>query len=859
MKNKKIQSGGGGGRVIPPYQSQSVYKSVDMQEPKRKTNFKQTPQNNSQSVNTINPFANNKPSNDDLISFKISKDVMNQNTVPQYRQVYPAPYVPVKYPAPNTPFVTGNMGRIGDNPNFFTTNNVPVINNYKIDAGGVNADHINLDDIYEDILPAELKYSKLSSIIDRLAFYSFLRSTFITYDDGDYINLNQKFSKNKLNNTNLLERVKLMEFNPFGFNKFTANPYKDLADDMVLFRSCYPMNFNNFGMKCSKNNINLNIRIYNMTVADFCANRISKNYTWDNRNVWREIAFYEFVREKIIKKKICPHFPILIGYYLCDNNKINFEKFKQLKDNDNDKKKVKKILLEKAIENKLLKRELMEELDKIRNKKTPENLPHDRDNNNNIFFIGSYVFDTRQNIRNIGYISDIIEDNDRIDKNKYILKLINAEILDDIIEVNDDDLIASYRVITNMDTYQRLMPEQRQNMDINFDPRNLNELEILKIMRLMNPTASCDKCLISITESYNFPFKLWASRIYEKDMGIANKMIHTGYHSIKVWRSILFQLLYALCTMYTHNFNIHNFNLDDNVYIKFLGKENSQFGYWKYIINNVEYYIPNYGYVVMIDSNFKNLNNPIVLTNANREYVTYKETICDVLKNDIKKQPNNNNNYNDIKKNIIRQMIDIFDFDFHYNHNHITHGGIKPENEIETLIRRIHTDINIYNNDDHNAPDNIYNLNINLLFYRNFYQFLHNKIGTKISSDDLNFINNNFIITNPKKGQIYINENDEFVICISIDNIKKYKVYTDDNNVNNLDMSLNNFESQYEYEILNIDRENDTNASNNYNILKINEISLKEYNSHTPLEQNYRLVDNKFTKENLIETYRLNT
>ena len=37
-----------------------------------------------------------------------------------------------------------------------------------------------------------------------------------------------------------------------------------------------------------------NIRIYNMTVADFCANRISKNYTWDNRNVWREIAFYEF-------------------------------------------------------------------------------------------------------------------------------------------------------------------------------------------------------------------------------------------------------------------------------------------------------------------------------------------------------------------------------------------------------------------------------------------------------------------------------------------------------------------------------------------------------------------------------------
>ena len=859
MNNKKLQSGGGGGRVVPPYKSQSVFKSVDMQEPKKK-NLKQTSQNNSYPVNTINPFANNKPSNDDLISFKISKDVMNQNTVPQYKQVYPAPYVPVKYPAPNTPYVTGNIGRIGDNPNFFTTNNVPVINNYKIDAGGVNADHINLDDIYEDILPAELKYSKLSSIMDRLAFYSYLRSTFITYDDGDYINLNQKFSKNKLNNTNLLERVKLMEFNPFGFNKFTANPYKDLADDMVLFRSCYPMNFNNFGIKCSKNNINLNIRIYNMTVADFCANRISKNYTWGNRNVWREIAFYEFIREKLIKKKICPHFPILIGYYLCDNNKINFEKFKQLKYNNYDKKKVKKILIEKAIENKRLKQELMEELNKIRDKKTPENLPHDRDSNNNIFFIGSYVFNTRENIRNIGYISDIIEDNVRGDgKNKYILKLINAEILDDVEEVNDDDLIAYYRVITNMDTYQRLMPEQRQNMTVNFDPRNLNELEILKIMRLINPDASCDKCLISITESYNFPFKLWASRIYEKDMGIANKMIHTGYHSINVWKSILFQLLYALCTLYTYNFNINNFNLDDNVYIKFLGKENSQFGYWKYIINNIEYYIPNYGYVVIIDSNFKNLNDPTVLTNTNTNYVTYKETIYDVLTNDIKKQPNNNNNYNGIKANIIKKMKDIFDFNLHYGHTHTTNGGIKPETDIEILINNIYTSINTFDDNNHNSLNNIYNLNIDELFYDNFYSFLHNKIGTKISTDDLNFINNDFIVTAPVKGKIYINENDEFVLCVSTNTTKNCKYFRDDGDPTNPNLTDNVIPVQYDDIILNIDRDRDTNDAEGTNSINLTNTSLKEYNSHTPLEQNYRLVDNKFTKENLIETYSLNT
>ena len=62
----------------------------------------------------------------------------------------------------------------------------------------IKMDHINLDDIYQDILPSELKYSKLSSIMDRLSLYTFLRSSFITYDDGDYINLSTKFSKNKV-------------------------------------------------------------------------------------------------------------------------------------------------------------------------------------------------------------------------------------------------------------------------------------------------------------------------------------------------------------------------------------------------------------------------------------------------------------------------------------------------------------------------------------------------------------------------------------------------------------------------------------------------------------------------------------
>ena len=32
------------------------------------------------------------------------------------------------------------------------------------------------------------------------------------------------------NNFNLLDKIKLMEFNPYSFNLFSSNPYRDLSD-----------------------------------------------------------------------------------------------------------------------------------------------------------------------------------------------------------------------------------------------------------------------------------------------------------------------------------------------------------------------------------------------------------------------------------------------------------------------------------------------------------------------------------------------------------------------------------------------------------------------------------------------------
>ena len=99
---------------------------------------------------------------------------------------------------------------------------------------------------------------------------------------------------------------------------------------------------------------------------------------------------------------------------------------------------------------------------------------------------------------------------------------------------------------------------------------------------------------------------VWASKTI-KVINNVHKTIGTGYHSENVWISILFQLLISMIVMISKNIMFQDFSIENNVFIKDLNFNETNIGIWKYIFDKIEFNIPNYGYLLVIDSNFADL------------------------------------------------------------------------------------------------------------------------------------------------------------------------------------------------------------------------------------------------------------
>jgi len=597
----------------------------------------------------------------------------------------------------------------------FPTVNVNKI--YDINVSGPADTHHRLNMIYEDVLPTKHIKTSFNSLGDRLTQSNYVRTVLFPNGDGDDVGFTGG-SKNSL-----LSHIKFLDLNPYNTYRFSDNPYKGLPKDFLIYRSCYPIQRNERdGMTmCSKNSMAVNLRIYKLTVGAYKINKQNKtNYI--DYSQWREVAFYEFMREFIIKKKICPNFVSMHGFYTCEKSQIDFDKVNILKTYDNTKKV----------------------------------------SYNETTFLQNYL---QKNIQKQQKQEDILQNM----QNQF--GILNARFL-------------------NMP--QQVKPAQQTPTTTKEPVEDLN--------------AYTGAVLAVMTESPTYNLYNWASKLYQLE-GNTKRMINTGFHTDAVWIGLIFQLMAALLVMQINNICINNFSIRNNVFIKDLSADANVTNYWKYKINNIDYYIPNHGHLLLLDSNYDDVEpskSTHFIDASNNKQFKIDGKIFDKTK--------------DFKVDCFKAFITAIDSN-NFKGDFISEGGTAPQPDTLALLSNIYSEATTKD-----APTDI-----NYYIMKYMRRYMNNRVGTFLKEQEYSHIRPDDM-RNAKPGELVVldegNGVNRFVLLVNIDNTEATVITRND------DLS----------EI--IDK-------------KYPVSSLLNYSRHEPIVQNYKVNEANLSEEAIIETYNI--
>lgn len=188
---------------------------------------------------------------------------------------------------------------------------------------------------------------------------------------------------------------------------------------------------------------------------------------------------------------------------------------------------------------------------------------------------------------------------------------------------------------------------------------------------LSNEFTNC--IMLLLTESPNQNIYQWSSNNYTSDRGI-HKMVHSGFKPDTHWKSVIAQMLIVFYTMNKYLFTIREMKIQNNFYIKDLNVHGDPKQFWQYTIGNIDYYVPNYGHLVMLDHDYKELIKP---ENKNKFRIMMKEEFGD--------------NSEEIKLTIISNAIECFTNIF--GSNFTEDGGVQPSSNIIKIFANIQKEL----------------------------------------------------------------------------------------------------------------------------------------------------------------------
>lgn len=359
-----------------------------------------------------------------------------------------------------------------------------------------------------------------------------------------------------------------------------------------------------------------------------------------------------------------------------------------------------------------------------------------------------------------------------------------------------------YGIISNYTGMGAITRDQRLSQQINLalQPAYITRLQNAGVnLAQVRLDTDSNTCMVVLTESPTYNLIEWASPIYQTN-GVVRTMTSSGYHSPEVWKSILFQLAYAMAVLQEKEIYFRNFNVRYNVFIKDLFVNSQNIGYWIYKINGVDFYVPNYGYMVVIDSSYVQVDTPIPPAHAlpaippadllpvvplvppgpPQPIFLYK--ILGSIYNGINGADDPNISLvqpaliNGIQlrwfKYLVREdFIRTFTRANFTNNFGLDTNMQPPDETILTLIDRMHA---------------IPTVNISDSLIQFFPEFLHNKIGTLLMKTERDMINPN-IMPNFNQGKliVYQERYDEYKWAIYlgpvIGNPQQKRIYFKDN------------------------------------------------------------------------------
>ena len=234
-----------------------------------------------------------------------------------------------------------------------------------------------------------------------------------------------------------------------------------------------------------------------------------------------------------------------------------------------------------------------------------------------------------------------------------------------------------------------------------------------------------------------------------------------------MWISIFFQMFVVFYIMILKKFTFDNMEFDRNFYIKFTNNLHAGNQFYIYDIDGIEYFCPDYGYLLLFDSDFHN--------NPNLKPAPPTPPVAGTpppSKDEI--SPSNNGNkiiiekYNgvenleDVYKKIKENGMNIFNHSIVFSATKTaTNNTVEPGNTAKSKMTEI---LQFFNNFNENLDKNAMKTYFENGFLEIFQDYLNNRIGSTISMDESKQIKQ--II--PSKGDLF-NENN--IIKIYIDDL----------------------------------------------------------------------------------------